>query len=384
MGFFVEDFTYYENADESYLDKNNGRFCITPEYPNGTYAYFVTIDPNSIESSGLFENYKRPIFPYVLGDRYQSTPNEFNFDTSSNQDDYDIESNNWCRNTISYNLRESNVEYPYIYSPNDLSQTGRITSTNRGKVSRIDVKSVGDNYKVGDTLNFSEDVTGFGAAGRISRLNGRSVSSLNASTSQISNVEFIPSNKKGTYIVQSASPHGLQPLDIVNISGVSTTSSKIEGSYAIGVSSERFRIVGFGTTGVAVGNTNITGLVTFFNVNSSLIESNIVPNDILGIGTERVKVLNVDRTNSRFRVLRAVNGTVGAIHTIGSVVSEEPRRFTIDSGFNTRYDYKRNREIYFDPGETVDLGTTSVGIGSVLHFNSFELNTVGLGTTSGL
>ena len=383
LGFFVEDFTYYENADESYLDKNNGRFCITPEYPNGTYAYFVTIDPNSIESSGLFENYKRPIFPYVLGDRYQSTPNEFNFDTSSNQDDYDIESNNWCRNTISYNLRESNVEYPYIYSPNDLSQTGRITSTNRGKVSRIDVKSVGDNYKVGDTLNFSEDVTGFGAAGRISRLNGRSVSSLNASTSQISNVEFIPSNKKGTYIVQSASPHGLQPLDIVNISGVSTTSSKIEGSYAIGVSSERFRIVGFGTTGVAVGNTNITGLVTFFNVNSSLIESNIVPNDILGIGTERVKVLNVDRTNSRFRVLRAVNGTVGAIHTIGSVVSEEPRRFTIDSGFNTRYDYKRNREIYFDPGETVALGTTSVGIGSVLHFNSFELNTVGLGTTSG-
>ena len=384
LGFFVEDFTYYENADESYLDENNGRFCVTPEYPNGTYAYFVTVDPNSIESSGLFENYKRPVFPYVLGNKYQSTPNEFNFDTSSNQDDYDVELNNWCRNTISYNLRESGVDYPYIYSPNNLSQTGKIASTNRGKVSNVEVKISGDNYKVGDTLNFSdEDTTGFGAAGRISRLKGKSVNSLSASTSQIDNVEFIPSNKKGTYIVQTTSPHGLQPLDIVNISGISTTSSKIGGSYAIGVSSERFRIVGLGTEGVAVGNTNITGLVTFFNVNSSLIESNIIPNDILGIGTERVKVLNVDRINSRFRVLRAVNGTVGAIHTIGSVISEDPRRFTIDSGFKTRYDYKRNKEIYFDPGETVALGTTSVGIGSILNFNSFELNTVGLGTTSG-
>ena len=79
-------------------------------------------------------------------------------------------------------------------------------------------------------------------------------------------------------------------------------------------------------------------------MNSSLIESNIVPNDILGIGTEQVKVLNVDKSNSRFRVLRAVNGTVGAIHSIGSVISEDPRRFTIDSGFKTRYDSRETKK----------------------------------------
>ena len=384
LGFFVEDFTFYENSDDRYLDKNNGRFCVTPEYPNGTYAYFATVDPDGVESSGLFENYKRPVFPYLLGNVYYSTPNEFNFKATSNQDEYDIEINNWCRNTISYNLRESGVDYPYIYSPNNLSQTGEIVSTNRGKVSRIEVKNAGDNYKVGDTLNFSDGgTTGFGAAGRISRLQGRSVNSLNATTTKITDASLIPSIKKGSYIVQSASPHGLQTLDIVTIGGISTTSSKIEGSYSIGVSSERFRIVGLGTTGVAVGNTNVTGLVTFFNVSSSLIESNIGPNDILGIGTEKVKVLNVDRTNSRFRVLRAVNGTVGAIHTIGSVLSEDPRRFTINSGFKTRYNFKKNREIYFEPSETVGLGTTAVGIGSILQFSSFGLNTVGLGTTFG-
>ena len=383
LGFFVEDFTYYENNDDSYLDRNNGRYCITPEYPNGTYAYFVTVNPDSIESSGLFENYKLPQFPYVLGNSYYSTPNEFNFKTSSNQDDYDIESNNWCRNTISYNLREDNVDYPYIYSPNNLSQTGKIVSTNRGRVSKVEVKSSGDNYKVGDTLNFSDDTTGFGAAGRISRLKGRTVNSISAATNKLSNVELIPSSKKGTYIIESASPHNYQSLDIVNITGVSTTSSKIEGSYSIGVSSERFSLVGLGTTGVAVGNTSITGVVTFFNVSSSLIASNIVPNDILGIGTERVKVLNVDRDNSRFKVLREVDGTVGVSHTIGSILSEDPRRFTFKSGFKTKYDFKRNREIYFNPTETVGLGTTAVGIGSVLQFSSFGLNTVGLGTTFG-
>ena len=156
----------------------------------------------------------------------------------------------------------------------------------------------------------------------------------------LNDVTFIPSTKRGTYLVETASPHGLQSLDIVNISGLSTTSSKIEGSYTIGVSLVRdLAIVGLGTTGVAVGNTNITGLVTFFNVSSSLIGSNIVPNDILGIGTEQVKVLNVDKPNSRFKVLRAVNGTVGAIHSMGSILSEVPRRFTIDSGFKTRYSF---------------------------------------------
>ena len=38
-GFFIEDFEYRGDGD---LDEYNGRFCITPEFPNGTYAYFVT------------------------------------------------------------------------------------------------------------------------------------------------------------------------------------------------------------------------------------------------------------------------------------------------------------------------------------------------------
>ena len=33
-GFFVEDFTYVKVKDEDVLDENNGRFCVTPDFPN--------------------------------------------------------------------------------------------------------------------------------------------------------------------------------------------------------------------------------------------------------------------------------------------------------------------------------------------------------------
>ena len=37
-GFFIEDYTHKKITDASVLDENNGRFGVTPEYPNGTYA----------------------------------------------------------------------------------------------------------------------------------------------------------------------------------------------------------------------------------------------------------------------------------------------------------------------------------------------------------
>ena len=42
LGAFQEDYVY--TAGYGDLDDRNGRYCITPEYPAGTYAYFVTID----------------------------------------------------------------------------------------------------------------------------------------------------------------------------------------------------------------------------------------------------------------------------------------------------------------------------------------------------
>ncbi len=48
LGLFREDYQYNTTsaATPDYLDEHNGRFCITPEYPNGIYCYFATVDEN--------------------------------------------------------------------------------------------------------------------------------------------------------------------------------------------------------------------------------------------------------------------------------------------------------------------------------------------------
>ena len=69
LGRYVEDFDYLGNLGFTAgpntfdLDIYNGRFYQTPDYPFGTYAYFVTID-----ASGA------PAFPYVLGRQYYGSP----------------------------------------------------------------------------------------------------------------------------------------------------------------------------------------------------------------------------------------------------------------------------------------------------------------------
>lgn len=57
LGYFREDYEFIAHpSDPDYLDASNGRFCITPEYPNGTYAYFATVDANWNSA-----------YPYVVG-----------------------------------------------------------------------------------------------------------------------------------------------------------------------------------------------------------------------------------------------------------------------------------------------------------------------------
>ena len=47
LGTFREDYEYVNHSSQSdYLDEHNGRFCVTPEYPNGIYCYFTTVDSN--------------------------------------------------------------------------------------------------------------------------------------------------------------------------------------------------------------------------------------------------------------------------------------------------------------------------------------------------
>lgn len=41
-GAFIQDYAYVRGSGD--LDECNGRFCVTPEFPKGTYAYFLTAE----------------------------------------------------------------------------------------------------------------------------------------------------------------------------------------------------------------------------------------------------------------------------------------------------------------------------------------------------
>lgn len=56
-GTFVEDYEYAAGSGD--LDEHNGRWARTPEYPEGTYAYFLSTDTGN-----------RLMYPYLVGSTY--------------------------------------------------------------------------------------------------------------------------------------------------------------------------------------------------------------------------------------------------------------------------------------------------------------------------
>lgn len=57
LGYFREDYEFIAHpGQQDYLDIHNGRFCVTPEYPQGIYCYFATVDVNHNSA-----------YPYAVG-----------------------------------------------------------------------------------------------------------------------------------------------------------------------------------------------------------------------------------------------------------------------------------------------------------------------------
>lgn len=366
LGFFIEDYTYNKVSDETILDENNGRFCITPDYPHGVYAYFTTVSTTA-ETSGIFKNYKTPVFPYVVGENFKAIPDTFNWQLTNNQDNYDLEKNGWRRNTKPLNLIDGDSEYPYLYIPNKLKQTGKVQGTSPGEVKSVKVLSGGTGYRVNDKLVFDNTGTsGNNVTARVSKVEGREVNSVSVATTTIEGLEIFP-NSDTEYVLYAVNPHNLNDQDAISLSGISTTSIQIEGQGEVGVSSNRLFVAGIGTTAIAIGDTSTTGIVTYFNVRGDFQQ--VKPNDIYTIGTERIKILNIDAATSRIRVLRAVDGTTGTSHTVGKILQEDPRRLRIDTGFVRPETYYLNTEYYFDPAETLGIGT-NVGVGTTIVFSN--------------
>jgi hypothetical protein len=203
-GFFVEDYQYTGRGD---LDQHNGRFCKTPEYPDGVYAYFVGVNTGS---QGNLE----PEFPYFVG--------------------------NIIRNTLPYKVSDATADNDFIIESNELTkQVSVVESVTRGTIDDFQVVESGSGYKVGDSLVFDNtNTSGGGAAAIVRTITGKTVSSVNTTVETDTGVVFVRNSDKEVagYIGTS---HNFVNNDNIVISGLSSSIFGLTKSHKIGVSSEQ-------------------------------------------------------------------------------------------------------------------------------------------------
>ena len=169
-GFFVEDYVYDGSGD---LDVYNGRYAKTPEFPNGIYAYYGSIEANPKVISSFI-----PQFPYFIGNFFKSKFEEDVFDI--NQTNYDFSTGKIQRNTFPYRIGSeySSTDYvDFVYDKGSISAT--VEEASRGGVTSFNIIDSGSGYKVGDTINVDNTETGgSGASAIVKSVKGKTIDNI--------------------------------------------------------------------------------------------------------------------------------------------------------------------------------------------------------------
>ena len=247
-GSFIQDYEYGFGYGD--LDEYNGRFCKTPEYPTGTYAYFVTIDASA---------QGKPQYPYIIGPQYYSSPDTWNLSQSAVQfsipkdvvryrdpyEDVDIDTDRQpnartdfitteAGETIIFEIQDSNNDgivsnieeievlelteeqaleiFDYFPKVDIQSKVDiEVETTTKFESAQIDgfvIENPGINYKVNDKVTFDNTGTdGFGASAKVETVQGTSILSY---TSTYTNNETVAT-------ITTEEDHGLVIGDVVVI-----------------------------------------------------------------------------------------------------------------------------------------------------------------------
>ena len=338
-GFFVEDYKFNNSGD---LDEYNGRFGKTPEFPNGVYAYFATINASGV-----------PTFPYFIGNKYKSESLEEN--VTLNQS-FDFSNSNLLRNTLPYKVADKNAKYDFISEIDDITKQQIIVeSVTRGGIETFDIKNSGTDYKVNDILDFNNSGTeGGGVYATVSFVEGKDIVDVNTSVTSYDNSIFTWTD--GKKIKVSILPsHSLSNRDYVSISGLSSSLSSLNGVHQISIDSKNSVAISSISSATSIGGTEIY---------VSRIPKNISIGSSIGIGTETLRVLGLFRNQNIIRVERGLTGTS---HDANSLITFTPDSFTID-GFVDFFDSKVNDKVFFNPAESIGFGTTA-GTSYLTTFN---------------
>jgi hypothetical protein len=333
LGSFVEDYVFDNSGD---LDVHNGRFEINADFPNGVYAYHAVVDSLTNE----------PVFPYFIGKTYRSN---FIKENATLNQKFDFNNSNLFRNTFPYKVLDENAGNDFLTESNEITrQRIKIESISKGSINGFDIINPGQDYKVGDRLEFDNsdiDISPNEAQANVSVIKGKSVNKVETTKDTYSDVIFVWNNDK--IIAHIGAGHTLNDKTSINISGFSTNIlSSLNGYHEISVTN--IPSVGItttiGATGAACTEIYVTNIPSTVSVGNSIT-----------IGSETLKILNIFPKKNIFRVER---GDSNLSHQIGVAVTFNTHEFEI----NKKLDYfesNLNKKLYFNPHETVGFGTTA-------------------------
>jgi hypothetical protein len=351
QGFFVEDYLYTNSGD---LDESNGRYCKTPEFINGTYAYFASIDNSSVGISS---------FPYFIGNTYRSNYIDDNLNINQS---FDFNSSNLIRNTLPYKINDEYAGNDFIIESNELvNQLSIVESVSKSSINNFDIVTSGSNYKINDIVQFdSTGTAGGGLNAVVSSLTGNDIVSIDTQIGSYENCIFTWANQNNIKVT-ILPYHNLLDGDNVVISGLTSSLSQINKFKSIGITSY------YTTISQDVPLNSVAGIVTDIYV--SQIPDNISIGSSISIESEIVSLLNIFPYEKIIRVRR----NIGAAHSSSTNLGFVPDSFTINE--NTNYfESKINNKVFFKPSESVGLGK-SVGVSTTTVF-ALGISTVGVAT----
>ena len=158
LGTFVDDYEYTHKSGS--LDENNGRFCVTPEFPQGTYAYFITIDSDQV-----------PKFPYLLGANFYSLPVDSNYNSNISQLDLPKKAKRFFTTGMPRNGE---------------GFVGQISDVSPGTVDNVAIESSSTNFSVNSKVYFDNEGTeGSEVEALVSSVKGKGVNYLQSKENKV-------------------------------------------------------------------------------------------------------------------------------------------------------------------------------------------------------
>ena len=291
-----------------------------------------------------------------MGNTYRSVPSVVDSLSTVNQS-FDFNNSKLTRNTFPYKLSDSSANNDFIVESNEiLPQTTKVTAVSQGSVDNLLILESGQDYKVTDSVVFDNDGTeGTGISARVSEIEGKSISEINTSYELVENVTFFRKDDQ-TVSVFVPNTHQFELGNNLILSGLSTDIKSTSGVSLIG----NHRISAISTESTVLykqmSSNSVAGVVTDIFVYKTDV---ISIGSSIGIGTEKLLVLNKFDDRNILRVERGITGTG---HTLSSKVNLIPSFFDISFKSNF-FNSKVDDVVYFNPRQSVGIATT-VGITS--------------------